>query len=97
MIDYIYKILDLERDSLGIISFASYTITASDGINSNTHLFSTAFTAPKNTPIDYASVTEADVIGWIQALTGDQDQAQADAELAAQIQKSIVSSGIPWA
>ena len=102
---YEYKVTDLQRDKDGIIVAASFTITASDGVDSNTHNYHTAFTAPKGKPIDYAKVTEADVIGWIMAMfdTKDDDgvrqndqEDQADAELAAFKERKAVKSGTPW-
>jgi hypothetical protein len=102
---YEYKVTDLQRDKDGIVIAASFTITASDGTDSNTHNYHTAFTAPKGTPIDYAQVTESKVIEWIMAMfdTKDDDgvrqnaqEDQADAELAAFKERKAVKSGTPW-
>jgi len=102
---YEYKVTNLQRDNNGIIIAASFTITASDGVDSNTHNYHTAFTAPKGTPIDYAKVTEADVIGWIKDMFDTKDdegvrqnahEGQADAELEAFKQRKAVKSGLPW-
>lgn len=103
---YNYKVSDLQRDKDGIIIAASFTITASDGTDSNTHNYNTAFAAPKGVVIDYAQMTEERVIGWIKAMfdTKDDDgvrqnslEDQADAELEAFKERKIVKSGTPWA
>jgi len=102
---YEYKATDLSRDKDGIIVAASFTITASDGADSNTHNYHTAFTTPKGVVIDYADVTESKVIEWIMAIfdTKDDDgvrqnahEDQADAELAAFKERKQVQSGTPW-
>jgi hypothetical protein len=38
---YNYKVSDLQRDKDGIIIATSFTITASDGTDSNTHITTT--------------------------------------------------------
>lgn len=103
---YAYKVSDLQRDKDGIIIAASFTITASDGTNSNTHNYHTAFAAPKGDTTAFADVTEEQVIGWIMAMfdTKDDDgvrqnshEDQADAELDAFKERAVVKSGTPWA
>ena len=103
---YNYKVSDLQRDKDGIIIAASFTITASDGTDSNTHNYNTAFAAPKSKTTDFAKVTEAQVVGWIKAMfdTKDDDgvrqnslEDQADAELEAFKERKAVKSGTPWA
>lgn len=102
---YEYKVTNLSRNKDGIIVAASFTITASDGTDSNTHNYHTAFTAPKGTPIDYTDVTESKVIEWIMAMFDNKDddgvrqnahEDQADAELAAFKERKQVQSGTPW-
>jgi hypothetical protein len=102
---YEYKVTNLLRNKDGIIVAASFTIAASDGVDSNTHNYHTAFTAPKGTVIDYSDITESKVVEWIMAMfdTKDDDgvrqnaqEDQADAELAAFKERSQVQNGIPW-
>ena len=102
---YTYKVTDLQRDKDGIIVAASFTITASDGIDEFTHNYNTAFTAPKSEPTPFADVTEEQVIGWIKTMfdTKDNDsnkqnslEDQADAELSAFKERKTIKSGIPW-
>ena len=100
-----YKVTDLQRDKDGIVIAASFTITASDGTDSNTHNYHTAFTAPKGVVIEYTEITESKVVEWIIAMfdTKDDDgvrqnahEDQADAELAAYKERKAVKSGTPW-
>jgi hypothetical protein len=102
---YNYKVSDLQRDKDGIIIAASFTITASDGTDSNTHNYNTAFAAPKGDTTAFADITEEQVIGWIKAMfdTKDDDgvrqnslEDQADAELEAFKERKAVKSGTPW-
>lgn len=102
---YDYKIIDLQRDKDGIIVAASFAITASDGIDSNTHKYHTAFGAPKDNIIDFANVTESKVIEWIKDMFDTKDEKgvrqnahedQADAELAAFKGRKEVEIGTPW-
>lgn len=96
---YEYKVTDMQRDAdSGIVIAASFTITASNGEDSFTHNYYTAFPAPKDDIIPYDDLTEAEVIAWIQELVGKQSEEQADAELAAYIERSknVVDNGVPW-
>jgi hypothetical protein len=102
---YEYKVTDLQRNKDGTVVAASFTITASDGTDSNTHNYHTAFTAPKGDVTPYADITESKVVEWIMAMfdTKDDDgvrhnahEDQADAELAAFKDRNQVKSGTPW-
>ena len=102
---YNYKVSDLQRDKDGIIVAASFTITASDDIDSNTHNFHTAFAAPKGKITDYSKITEEQVIGWIKGMFDIKDddgvkqnslEMQADAELKAFKERKDIKSGTPW-
>jgi len=95
---YEYKIIDMVRDGSGIVKTVAFTITASDGADSFTHNYFTALPAPKSDPIDYADLTEADVIAWVKDLVGTQSEESADAELAAyKLRKNEVKqNGMPW-
>ena len=101
-----YKVTDLQRDKDGIVIAASFTITASDGTDSNTHNYHTAFAAPKGDVIPYVDVTESKVVEWIMAMfdtkydDGVRQNAhedQADAELAAFKARKEIKTGTPWA
>ena len=102
---YNYNVSDLQRDKDGIIVAASFTITASDDIDSNTHNFHTAFAAPKGKTTDYSKITEEQVIGWIKGMFDVKDddgvkqnslEMQADAELKAFKERKDIKSGTPW-
>jgi hypothetical protein len=102
---YEYKVTDLQRAKDGIIVAASFSITASDGTDANTHNYHTAFTAPKGDVTPYANITESKVVEWIMAMfdTKDDDgvrqnahEDQADAELAAFKKRKEVKTGTPW-
>jgi len=96
---YIYKVTDMQRDAnTGIVVSAAFTITASNGTDSFTHNYQTAFPYPKADPTPYDELTEADVIVWIKELVGTQCEEQADAELEAYILRSgkVIGNGTPW-
>jgi len=102
---YDYKILDLQHNEEGVIVAASFTITASDGTDSNTHNYNTAFAAPKSKTTDYSKVTEEQVIGWVKDMFDTKEgdgvrqnslEDQADAELEAFKERKAVKSGTPW-
>jgi uncharacterized protein YcbX len=96
---YVYAVTNMQRDlASGIVIAAEFTVTASNGTASFTTNNQTAFPAPKADPTPYDELTEADVIVWIKELVGEQAEAQADAELAAYIERSanVVVNGTPW-
>lgn len=93
---YEYKVTNLQRDENGIINWAAFTITASDGETSNTHLFQTAFANNPVTPIPFEEITEEKVIEWIKRNVGTSSEESADAELeAAKLRKTQIA-GLPW-
>lgn len=93
---YDYKINDLQRDANGIVVAASFSITASDGEDSFTHNYHTAFQSPKDAVIPFKDLTEAKVIDWIKELVGKDSEEQADAELNAYKSRKMVTNGTPW-
>jgi len=94
---YEYKITDMQRDANGIVVTVSFTVTASDGTDSFTHNYQTGLTAPSDTPVPFANLTEAEVIGWVKALVQTSTEEQADAELEAhKKRKEVISTGVPW-
>lgn len=96
---YVYAVTNMQRDlDTGIVVAAEFTVTASNGTASFTTNNQTAFPYPKADPTPYDELTEADVITWIQELVGEQSEAQADAELAAYIERSanVIVNGKPW-
>jgi hypothetical protein len=93
---YDYKISDMQRDANGIVVAVSFTVTASDGVDSFTHNYHTALPAPKDAAIPFAELTEAGVASWVKELVGTGTEEQADAELAAFKLRKEVKSGTPW-
>ncbi len=99
---YVYKVTNLVRDENGIVVTASFTITASDGVDSFTHSYNFGFANNPATPTPFEELTEAKVIEWIKrdAGTDNQFEASADAELAAYKQRKaapVLTAGVPWA
>jgi hypothetical protein len=93
---YEYKVTNMERDESGIIIAASFTITASDGVDSFTHNYYTAFKNNPVTPVAFEDLTEEKVIGWIKENVGASSEESADAELAAFKERKVTKSGLPW-
>ena len=67
---YDYKVTNLIRDPQGIVVTASFTITASDGVDSFTHNYNTGFANKPVTPTPFEDLTEAKVIEWIKRDAG---------------------------
>ena len=94
---YEYKVTNMERDANDIIVAASFTITASDGEDSFTHNYYTAFNNKPETPVAFNNLTEEKVIEWIKRNVGEQSEESADAELEAfKLRKQEKTSGVPW-
>ena len=80
----------------GFITTAHWTASAVDG-DYTASIYSTCSFAPATPSIPYASVTEAEVLGWCWNNGVDKDATEA--ALAAQIalQKNpVVATGTPW-
>ena len=80
----------------GFITTAHWTASAVDG-DYTASIYSTCSFAPATPSIPYASVTEAQVLGWCWNNGVDKDATEA--ALAAQIalQKNpVVATGTPW-
>ena len=93
---YEYKIIDMQRDEEGIVIAVTFTVTASDGVDSFTHNYHTALTAPSNTVIPFNDLKETDVIDWVKTLVQTNTEEQADAELVAYKKRKIITNGTPW-
>ena len=85
MTTYTYEITNLVTGADDLVVTASFSITAKDGPDEFTHTYTTGFAPPQGTPIPFADLTESQVIDWIIAAAGGDNQfeAAADAELAA--------------
>ena len=94
-----WTISTLERElSDGGVVVAHWRATAVDGDFSASSYGTVGFTPDPSDPsfVAYDSLTEADVIGWVQA---ELDQDAIEASLAAQIEADknpTQASGVPW-
>jgi len=94
-----WTISTLERElSDGGVIVAHWRATAVDGDFSASSYGTVGFTPDPSASgfIDYDSLTEADVIGWVQA---ELDQDAIEASLAAQIEADknpTQAAGVPW-
>ena len=94
-----WTISTLERElSDGGVIVAHWRATAVDGDYSASSYGTCGFTPDPSASgfIAYASLTEADVIGWVQA---ELDQDAIEASLAAQIEADknpTQAAGVPW-
>lgn len=93
---YTYKVVDMKRDENGIVNWCAFTITASDGTDSFTHIYQTAFANKPVTPTPFEDLTEEKVIEWIKRDLGKSPEESADAELEAFKQRQTEISGLPW-
>jgi len=103
-----WKIVELERNTKapnkdGIVT-AHWRVEDSQTVGELTHYGSSYGTcswtpdSSKESYIKYADVTEADVIGWVQA-SESISKDDIEASIAAQIAESkspAISTGLPW-
>lgn len=94
-----WTIANLERDiSTGGVQVAHWRVTEVDGDYSASSYGTVGFTpdASASDFVAYDSLSEATVLGWVQA---EVDQAATEAALAADIeaqQHPLTSDGMPW-
>lgn len=98
MTTWVISTLERTLDTGGVI-LAHWRATAVDGDFSASSYGTCGFTPDPSDPsfVVYDSLTEADVIGWVQA---ELDQDAIEASLAAQIEADknpTQASGTPWA
>ena len=92
--------LDRKTDD-GFVLVAHWQCVDTDGNYSgrvyNTQAFE--FNPDESGLIPYDDLTEAEVIGWVQAALGDEGVAATEAAVAAQIEAQKnppISTGLPW-
>ena len=96
-----WKIANLERNTAdGGVVVAHWTCSDVDGDYSGSVYGSMGFTYDASAAgfIPYADLTEADVIGWVQAEMGAEQVAAHEANVAAQIEAQknpTQASGVP--
>jgi hypothetical protein len=91
-----------EKDGYTDVVFtAHWRLNGTDGTNAATVYGSVGLTYEEGTPFTpYADLTQAQVIGWVQAALGAEQITQMEAALAnaiaAQINPPVVSPSLPW-
>ena len=93
------KILQLERDAVtGFVNTVHWQITDSDADGNTGSVYgSIGLEGELVTPFD--QLTEAQVIGWVEAALGAETLAAHEANVAAQIAEAKapkVATGMPW-
>jgi len=95
-----WHIANLERETAdGYVYTAHYTIDATDGTYNSGAYGSIGFERPESALIPYGSLTEQQVIGWVQEKLGDEKCAEIEAELLDQLDEQRAPSkaaGVPW-
>jgi hypothetical protein len=84
------------RTSDGFIQVAHWQCTGADGDITSSVYATCSFEGDVNIP--YASVTEADVLGWCWANGVDKDATEASiADRIEALKNPVQASGLPWA
>jgi len=84
-----------------VVFTVHWTLNATDGEHAGGVYGSVGLTLdPEATYVPYANLTEAQVIGWVQAALGEEQVAAYEANVAEQIANQInppvVSPALPW-
>lgn len=84
-----------------VVFTVHWTLTAVDGEHAGSVYGSVGLTLdPEATYVPYANLTEAQVIGWVQAALGEEAVTGYEASLAQQIADAknppVVSPALPW-
>jgi hypothetical protein len=84
-----------------VVFTVHWTLNATDGEHVGSVYGSVGLTLdPEATYVPYANLTEAQVIGWVQAALGEEQVAAYEANVAEQIANQInppvVSPALPW-
>jgi len=94
-----WHIANLERETAdGFVYTAHYTIGATDGTYNAGAYGSIGFERPE-VLVPYGSLSESEVIGWVQDQLGDEKVAEIEAALSTQLEeqrKPSKASGMPW-
>jgi hypothetical protein len=95
--NFTWNVVQMNRNTDGgFVTTVHYTVSAVDGEFTVSTYGTVGYTQEDKSYIPYASLTEAEVVGWVQDSLG---QETVETALAAQIeaQKNPVSeSGLPW-
>jgi hypothetical protein len=98
--NYTWRIANLERETAdGYVFRAAYTIDASDGVYAAGAAGTIEFERPEADLIPYASLTEDQVVSWVQAKLGAETIANIEAALLAQLNEQhqpTKAAGLPW-
>jgi len=97
--EYNWNVVQMDRlTSDGFVVTVHYTVNAVDGNYTASTYGTVGYTEqPNKQYIPYASLTKAEVIGWVKDSLG---QETVETELAAQIEAQkhpVIESGLPWA
>lgn len=100
--NYTYEVTNLVRDASDIVITATFTITASDGVDSFKHTYTTGFANNPVTPLAFTEITESKVIDWIKRDAGEESafESSAAAELEAHKLRKAQGeqkNGVGWA
>jgi hypothetical protein len=92
-----WKIVQLDRKTAdGFVTTAHWQATAVDGEHSAS-VYATCSWSDGTPTVDYADLTQEQVLGWIWANGVDKDAVEAS--LAAQIEAKknpVTATGVPW-
>lgn len=84
-----------------VVKAVAWLCTATDGVNEARCGGKTTVGVDFSSFVPYDQLTEADVIGWVQALLGPQEVTRIEADLQAQLtymaNPPVVALPLPWA
>lgn len=97
----VWSIENMQRkDDTGFVYWVNYKVSLVDGEYAASNAATTTFAAQDGQFVPYDQLTEAQVVGWVQAALGPEQVAFIEAQLQANVDKQknpTSSGGVPWA
>ena len=97
----VWSIINMQRkDDTGFVYWVNYKVSLVDGEYAANNAATVTFAVQEGQFVPYDQLTEAQVVGWVQATLGPEQVSFMEAQLQASIDKQknpTTSGGVPWA